>query len=186
MAHAVALTSDQMIEELRVDVLWMLTQLAAVDDQYEFRAIQNMSRADLAYSSIVLHGAVRDIIVRLTAFDDEGRGNRSFQRVQALLNSENKLRDQLRAKAVSAAVTRYRKALGPLKNSLRNKVIAHVAERSDVTPGLGVPSEVRAAAAACVATLDAIAGKRVEYEFRVGSQELPTNLRTAIGVEGKS
>lgn len=171
--------TSELIDGLRQDILWLLILVYSRRQRMRLPTLRTMSREDLAIEMVLLESATRDIVSRLAALDDEGKGVRSFQTVLKALRREGMAKAH--ADPLAAQVKAYRQIVNPLKVAHRNAYIAHVIDAVSVTPRIiDAPVDVDSAALAAVNLLDTFSGKTIGYTFRVGSQELEINLREAL------
>ncbi|TBE15336.1 hypothetical protein [Rhizobium ruizarguesonis] len=171
--------AEVLLDGLREDVLWLLILIFAYRQRTHLPSLSTMSREDLVVEFVLLESAVRDIVTRLTALDGEEKGVRSFQTAFSALKREGLVAD--RTEELKAEVKAYRSAVNGLKVQHRNKYIAHVQELANVTPNiLDRPVHFEECASKAVNLLDHLFGRQIEYFFRIGSVELPIDLRRRL------
>lgn len=177
--------ASDLIDNLQQDLLWLLILVYSRRQRILLPRIKEMSREDFAVEMVLLESATRDIVSRLIALDDDGRGVRSFQSALKALRQEGAAipKDAPLAQQVKA----YRKIVNVLKVEHRNSYIAHVTEGVSVTPRILDESvDIATATSAAVNLLDMLAGKVVSYTFRVGSQEKEIDLRSALSAPARN
>ncbi len=171
--------ASELIGGLRQDLLWLLILVYSRRQRMRLPNIRAMGREDFAIEMVLLESATRDIVARLAALADEGRGVRSFQTVLKALRREGMAKAD--ADLLAAQVKAYRQTLNPLKVMHRNDYIAHVTDAASVTPRIiDAPVDIDPVVSAAVNLLDAFAKEAICYKFRVGSQEAEINLREAL------
>jgi hypothetical protein len=172
-------SASELIEALRDDVLWLLILVYARRQRMLLPNLRTMGREDFAIEMVLLESATRDIVSRLAALDDDGKGVRSFQTVLRALRREG-MSSRL-ASPIEAQVKGYRQIINPLKIAHRNAYIAHVTETASVVPRIiDDPVDISLATSKAMALLDTLAGGTLIYKFRVGSQEAEIDLRKAL------
>jgi len=140
------------------------------------------SREHMCIEFMLLDSAVRDIVMRLTALDDDTKNNRSFQTLLSALSRENLL-DSKRSKALKEKVKKYRHAVNELKVEHRNHYISHVNTDASVLPRVtDRPVKFDEVASLAVNLMDDLAGRTLQYHFKMGSHE-SINLREALQAE---
>lgn len=172
--------ASEIVDGLRQDVLWLLILVYARRQRMRLPNVRTMGREDFAIEMVLLESATRDIVSRLAALDDEGKGVRSFQTALKALRREGMAKTT--AAPLETKAKAYRQTVNPLKVAHRNAYIAHVTDAASVIPRvIDSPVDVNPAVSAAVELLDALAGETIGYTFRVGSQEAEINLREALG-----
>lgn len=175
-------TSATLLDGLRKDILWLLALVYAHRERSSLPDISTMSREALVLEFMLLESATRDIIARLTALDDDGTGARSFQTAFAALKREGLPPE--RTRTIDKGVKAYRQSVNELKVNHRNTYIAHVGELAEVTPRVvDNPVKFADSASRAVNLLDLMSGREVRYVFRIGSLELPIDLRQKLSSE---
>lgn len=175
------LSSKELIDGIQNDVLGLLSVYFALDRCTRLLELifKHGSRYELTSQFITIDSLKRDLIIRITALDDDSKGNRSFPLLLKAFNQENI--SISRAKGLKTYKFEYRRAINGFKTKYRNKDIAHINE--DATPYSRylndkidfIPYICRA-----VETLDAFAGRRVGYSLHVGSMEEDVDLRALV------
>ena len=179
MAKKFYTPSEDLLDGLKQDVLYLLLTILAHREKQRLPNLGKMSREDLVLELALLESGTRDIIARLTALDDDGSGSRSFPNALAAMNREGLA--ARKAEELKAHVKAYRAAINDLKVNHRNSYISHVQEFAEVLPRvLDKPVRFEMAASLSVNVLDALMGRQVEYRFRVGSQEPELDLRARL------
>jgi hypothetical protein len=172
-------SSEKLLDGLREDILWLLILIYAHRQRCALPSLATMSHEALALEVLLLESASRDIVTRLTALDDEGKGSRSFQSAFAAMKREGL--DRRRTAALDKDVKAFRQSLNDLKVKHRNAYIAHVKELAQVTPRvLDEPVEFADCASRAVNLLDAMVGRTVTYVFKIGSTN-QLDLRQELG-----
>ncbi|GCD60688.1 hypothetical protein NBRC3280_3286 [Acetobacter pasteurianus NBRC 3280] len=171
-------SSEIISEGLKQDVLWLLITVYSYVTRRRFEGLGKMSREAFVVDWVLLESAVRDIVSRLTALDDDTRNNRSFQTLFAALKREGL--DSKRTSDLNRKIKTYRALVNDLKVSHRNRYIAHVNTNVAVVPRVfDNPVAFEAAASMAVNLLDDIIGSKVEYIFSMAS-DLKVDLRQAL------
>ena len=171
--------SATLLDGLREDILWLLILIYAHRQRCALPSLATMSYEAFALEALLLESASRDIVTRLTALDDDGRGIRSFQSAFAAMKREGL--DPQRTAALDKDVKAFRQSLNDLKVKHRNAYIAHVQELAQVTPRvLDEPVEFADCASRAVNLLDAMSGRTLTYMFKIGSTD-ELDLRQKLG-----
>ncbi|KQU51993.1 hypothetical protein ASG72_10940 [Bosea sp. Leaf344] len=172
-------SSATLLDGLRQDILWLLILIYAHRERAVLPTLRTMSYEALALELVLLESATRDIIARLTALDDDGKGLRSFQSAFSAMKREGL--EPERTRSIDKTVKSYRQLVNGLKVGHRNTYIAHVKEIAEVTPRIvDNPVEFTASASLAVNLLDEMIGKQVPYMFRIGSAMPPIDLREKL------
>ena len=171
-------TAEDILQGLHQDVLWLLITIYSYMERARFDGIRDMSREHFSIEAILLESASRDIVSRLAALDDDGRGNRSFQTLFSALKREGL--GAARTAALDRKVKAYRRSVNDLKVDHRNRYIAHVGTEAGVKPRvLDDPVECSETASLAVNLLDEFAGRTIPYFFKLGSDGR-IDLRAAL------
>lgn len=172
-------SSEKLLDGLREDILWLLILIYACRERYALPTLATMSYKAFALEFVLLESASRDVVTRLTALDDDSKGNRSFQSAFAAMKREGL--DSQRTAALDKDVKAFRQSLNALKLKHRNAYIAHVQELAQVKPRvLDEPVEFADCASRAVNLLDAMVGQTVTYVFKYGSTN-QLDLRQELG-----
>lgn len=170
--------SSDIIEGLKQDILWLLIVIYSYKERSRLEGASGWSREHFATELVLLESSVRDIVVRLTALDDDTKRNRSFQTLFKAMKREGLAR--IRTKDIKLKVGGFRKSVNKLKVSHRNNYIAHVGTNARVQPRvIDVQIDFAKPASEAVNLLDCFEGKPVEYFFRLGSDQ-KIDLRQAL------
>uniref|UniRef100_B0T9C2 HEPN AbiU2-like domain-containing protein n=1 Tax=Caulobacter sp. (strain K31) TaxID=366602 RepID=B0T9C2_CAUSK len=179
-AHMPA-TSDKILDDLANDLLWLLIGAFVYRRRAQLEGLPTWSSQHLSEEFFLLEAAQRDLIMRLTALDDRGRGQRSFPAALKALKDSGAISAQGQAEA-DAAIRAFRELINDMKVKHRNAYIGHVLDEESSTPRLPqAPANLNAAIAAAVALGDRLAGVRKGYLFKLPGGER-IDLRQALGV----
>ncbi|WP_272011618.1 hypothetical protein [Roseovarius sp. ZX-A-9] len=175
-------SSSDILSGLKDDILWLLILIYSFKVRARLEGLGQWSREHMSIEFMLLDSAVRDIVMRLTALDDDLKNNRSFQTLLKALNRENLL-EQKRSKALNEKVKKYRDAVNKLKVEHRNQYISHVNTDASVLPRvIDRPVRFYEAASLAVNLMDDLAGRTLQYHFKMGSNE-SIDLRDALQAE---
>lgn len=175
-------SSSDILSGLKDDILWLMILIYSLKKRARLERIEQWSREHMCIEFILLDSAVRDIVMRLTALDDDSKNNRSFPTLLSALNRENLLEEE-RSKALKEQVKQYRKAVNNLKTGHRNHYMSHVNTDASVVPRvIDLPVNFDAVASLAVNITDDLAGEKLHYYFKMGNHE-SINLREALQAE---
>lgn len=175
-------SSSDILSGLEDDVLWLMILIYSFKVRSRLEGFGQWSRKHMSIEFMLLDSAARDIVMRLTALDDDSKNNRSFQTLLRALNRENLL-EQKRSKALKEKVRKYRDAVGQLKVEHRNHYISHVNTDASVLPRvIDRPVGFDEVASLAVNLMDDFAGRTLQYHFKMGSDG-SINLRDALQAE---
>lgn len=90
---------SEIMSGLKDDVLWLMILIYSFKVRARLEGLGQWSREHMSIEFMLLDSAVRDIVMRLTALDDDSKNNRSFQTLLSALNRENLL-EQNRSRAL--------------------------------------------------------------------------------------
>ncbi len=173
--------NTDLLDALTNDILWILISAYVIRRRSRLEGLQDWSAQHLAEEFFLLEAAQRDLILRLTALDDDGRGQRSFRSVMKVLKAQDDLYGPAQAEA-DKAVKAYRALINTMKTKHRNAYIGHVLDGETATPRLPqAPEALNEAIASAVAIGDQLTGVRQSYLFKMtGGQRL--DLREELGL----
>lgn len=175
-------SSSEILSGLKDDILWLMILIYSFKVRARLEGLGQWSREHMSIEFMLLDSAVRDIVMRLTALDDDSKNNRSFQTLLSALNRENLL-EQKRSRALKEKVKKYRDAVNKLKVEHRNRYISHVNTDASVVPRvIDRPVRFHEVASLAVNLMDDLAGTTLQYHFKMGSNE-SINLRNALQAE---
>lgn len=170
-------TSSAILEGLEKDVLWLLILIYSFRRRSTLEGFGQLRREEIPVELVLLESAVRDIVSRLTALDDDTRNNRSFQTLFSAMKREGL--DAARTKALGPRIKAFRAAVSELKVTHRNSYIAHVETLAEVTPRIvDNPVRFEGPASMAVNLLDEIKGSTIRYHFKAGG--LSIDLREEL------
>jgi hypothetical protein len=175
-------SSSDILSGLKDDILWLMILIYSFKVRARLEGLGQWSREHMCIEFMLLDSAVRDIVMRLTALDDDSKNNRSFQTLLSALSRENLL-DLKRSRALKVKVKGYRDAVNELKIGHRNHYMSHVNTDASVVPRvIDRPIKFNAVASLAVNLMDDLAGRTLQYHFKMGNNE-SINLREALQAE---
>ncbi|MDO8411005.1 MAG: hypothetical protein Q7S93_13205 [Phenylobacterium sp.] len=176
-----AAAAQKSLDALTNDLLWILIGTYVYHRRTQLEGLATWSAEHLAEEFFLIEAVQRDLILRLTALDDRGRGQRSFPAVAKCLKDAGAFSAKAQAEA-DAAIKNYRDLINEMKVKHRNAYIGHVLDEESSTPRLPqAPAALGKATAAAVALGDHLTGQRQSYSFRLTGGRC-IDLRKALGM----
>ena len=84
-------SSSEILSGLKGDILWLMILIYSFKVRARLEGLGQWSREHMSIEFMLLDSVVRDIVLRLTALDDDTKNNRSFQTLLSALNRKNLL-----------------------------------------------------------------------------------------------
>lgn len=162
--------SEAMIDELRTDMLSILTVYWAIN----FMKPKVVSNCDTRFQMVAqlvsIDCAVRELVIRIVALDDEGSGKRSFSAILKLLREEKY--SSSRMEHLQKLKKKFRQDINTLKTQHRNKNICHIQiGENTFADYVFEPMLFKTAISSACSFLDSVADTHINYNLKVGSQE---------------
>ena len=167
----------EMIDGLRQDLLGILTVFWARDVVGSITMTGSDNREQMVAKLVSIDSSTRDLITRIVALDDTGKGKRSFPELLKLLEKESLTPSEI--KHLHKQKKDFRAIINPLKTQHRNKNIGHIQTNANTYSKYlnETVHFVHLIENACV-FLDTVTGEKIKYSLHVGSQEALINLRS--------
>ena len=163
--------------ELKDDVMHILLHVHSYNEKSKAILTNSPTRYEMAYELVALSSIAQNIIIRVARLADKRKDVRSVKNTMKLdrFKTDSKLNE---------LANEFYKISEPV-NEIRHKALAHM-KSGDLSsyPIEPLQNEVRQAISVLVNLVDVMAGERVNYRFKVGSQERAIDLKASV-MEGK-
>lgn len=162
-----------MLDEVKNDVLHILIATYVYQQRVPRIVEKSATRWELCEEFVLLDALVKTIVLGISRLADKRRDVRSLKNAikKAPLNENPANKD---------VVDKFVVACKPVLE-IRHKQLAHMKPGDFSNQSMPtLPQEVTLAVNALVNAVDRLNGKLVPYQYRVGSQELPVDLRAAF------